>query len=53
MVDTPLAEASRADEFCHKHGIAFIRADTRGVFGSVFCDFGPSFTVLDVDGEAA
>eukprot|EP00887_Chlorella_sp_A99_P004083 scaffold23.g4083.t1 len=24
---------------------------TRGVFASVFCDFGPSFTVYDVDGE--
>ena len=28
-----------------------IRGDVRGVFGSLFCDFGPSFDVLDVDGE--
>lgn len=48
--DLPLAEAIRIDDFCHKNGIAFIRADIRGVFGSVFCDFGPAFTVLDVDG---
>lgn len=27
------------------------QADTRGVFASVFCDFGPAFQVLDVDGE--
>ena len=25
----------------------------RGVFASVFCDFGPAFTVYDVDGEEA
>lgn len=52
MSDVPLAEAIRIDDFCHKNGIAFIRADIRGVFGSVFCDFGPSFTVLDVDGTS-
>ncbi len=46
----PLAEAVRIDDFCHKNNIAFIRADIRGVFGSVFCDFGPSFVVSDVDG---
>lgn len=23
----------------------------RGVFGSVFCDFGPNFLVVDTDGE--
>ncbi len=27
------------------------QADIRGVFAQVFCDFGPSFEVLDVDGE--
>lgn len=30
--------------------ISFIRAETRGVFASVFTDFGPSFTVFDTDG---
>lgn len=49
--DTPLAESIRIDEFCHANGIAFIKADVRGVFAQVFCDFGPSFEVLDVDGE--
>jgi hypothetical protein len=28
-------------------GICLIAADVRGVFASVFCDFGPAFTVLD------
>lgn len=48
-----LAEAKELDELCHNHSppIAFIRAETRGVFANVFCDFGPKFTVLDVNGE--
>jgi len=29
-----------------------LQADIRGVFAQVFCDFGPAFEVLDVDGEA-
>lgn len=53
FTDITLDKAVEIDDFCHKHepAIAFIKADIRGVFGSVFCDFGPSFTVVDVDGE--
>jgi ubiquitin-activating enzyme E1 len=53
FTDITLDKAVEIDDFCHRHepAIAFIKADTRGVFGSVFCDFGPSFTVVDVDGE--
>ena len=29
----------------------FISCSVRGVFSSVFCDFGPEFTVLDNNGE--
>jgi ubiquitin-activating enzyme E1 len=47
----PLLEAQRIDAFCHGAGIAFIHAQIRGVFASVFCDFGPAFHVFDVDGE--
>eukprot|EP01018_Ginkgo_biloba_P004737 Gb_01549 [translate_table: standard] len=41
------------DDYCHNHKppIAFIKADIRGLFGSVFCDFGSEFTVFDVNGE--
>jgi ubiquitin-activating enzyme E1 len=46
-----LAESVKLDETCREHGVAFIRAEIRGVFGSVFCDFGNSFAVLDTDGE--
>ncbi|KAG2486273.1 hypothetical protein HYH03_015097 [Edaphochlamys debaryana] len=47
----PLAEAQRLDSLCHSAGIAFIWAQTRGVFARIFTDFGPNFTVYDVNGE--
>jgi ubiquitin-activating enzyme E1 len=53
-----LDEALRVNDACRAAAsaarpspIAFIRAETRGVFASVFCDFGPEFRVHDVDGE--
>lgn len=46
-------KAIEFDDYCHSHQppIAFIKAEIRGLFGGVFCDFGPEFTVVDVDGE--
>lgn len=49
--EVPLAKAKEVDALCHANGVAFIRGDVRGVFGSLFCDFGPGFDVLDTDGE--
>ena len=43
-------QAVAVDEICHRHSIGFIKADTCGVFASVFCDFGKGFQVLDIDG---
>lgn len=53
FTDISLEKAVEFDDYCHKHQppIAFIKAEVRGLFGSVFCDFGPEFTVADVDGE--
>jgi molybdopterin/thiamine biosynthesis adenylyltransferase len=51
VTNTQLKDALKLNDFCHRHNIAYIRADIRGVFASVFTDFGDSFTVLDVDGE--
>lgn len=53
FTDISLDKAIEFNDFCHSHQppIAFIKADVRGLFGSIFCDFGPEFTVLDVDGE--
>lgn len=51
--DISMERAIEFDDYCHSHQppIAFVKADVRGLFGSVFCDFGPEFAVLDVDGE--
>ncbi|KAG8371515.1 hypothetical protein BUALT_Bualt13G0095600 [Buddleja alternifolia] len=48
-----LESAIEFNEYCHNHQppIAFIKTEVRGLFGSIFCDFGPEFTVFDVDGE--
>lgn len=53
FTDITLEKAIQYNDFCrdHKPPIAFIKADIRGLFGSVFCDFGPEFTVFDVNGE--
>ncbi|XP_043697731.1 ubiquitin-activating enzyme E1 1-like isoform X2 [Telopea speciosissima] len=53
FTDISLDKAIEYDEYCHNHQppISFIKTEVRGLFGSVFCDFGPEFTVVDVDGE--
>ncbi|XP_065880500.1 ubiquitin-activating enzyme E1 1 isoform X2 [Euphorbia lathyris] len=53
FTDINLDKAIELNDYCHSHKppISFIKAEVRGLFGSVFCDFGPEFTVFDVDGE--
>ncbi|KAI8574049.1 hypothetical protein RHMOL_Rhmol01G0324500 [Rhododendron molle] len=53
FTDINQEKAIEFNDYCHVHQppIAFIKAEVRGLFGSVFCDFGPEFTVFDVDGE--
>ncbi|KAF2924671.1 ubiquitin-activating enzyme E1 3 isoform X1 [Oryza sativa Japonica Group] len=53
FTDIGLDKAYEFDDYCHSHcpPISFIKAEVCGLFGTVFCDFGPEFTVLDVDGE--
>lgn len=53
FTDISLEKAIEFNDYCHNHQppIAFIKTEVRGLFGSVFCDFGPEFTVFDVDGE--
>ncbi|CAK4482313.1 unnamed protein product [Aphanomyces euteiches] len=43
--------ALEVNELCYSQNVAFIMTVSRGVFGSVFCDFGDSFVVSDTDGE--
>lgn len=51
MVNQPFSYQQAVDGVCHKANVKFLSASSRGVFGSLFCDFGPRFTVSDVTGE--
>ncbi|KAF5446670.1 hypothetical protein F2P56_032279 [Juglans regia] len=53
FTDISFEKAIEFNYYCHNHqpSIAFIKTEVRGLFGSVFCDFGPEFTVVDIDGE--
>ncbi|XP_063465643.1 ubiquitin-like modifier-activating enzyme 7 isoform X3 [Symphalangus syndactylus] len=42
-----LEEQLKVGTLCHKHGVCFLAADTRGLVGQLFCDFGEDFTVQD------
>jgi hypothetical protein len=48
----PLAQAQAYDGFCRSQQppVPFVYAKTAGVFGQVFCDFGPEFVITDTDG---
>ena len=51
LTKSSLEAQLKIGDFCHSKGIHLIIADTRGLFGQVFCDFGDDFTVIDVNGE--
>lgn len=52
LTATPLKDQITISEYCHQHGIYLVIADTFGLFGSIFTDFGKDFTVVDATGEA-
>lgn len=51
LTNTPLKDQKVIADYCHTKGIYVVIADTFGLFGSIFCDFGENFTVLDSTGE--
>ncbi|KAH6635587.1 hypothetical protein B0J18DRAFT_419199 [Chaetomium sp. MPI-SDFR-AT-0129] len=51
LTNTPLHTQKTVGDYCHQKGIYFVVADTFGLFGSVFCDFGKNFTIIDPTGE--
>lgn len=51
LTGTALKDQIAIGDYCHSKGIYFITADTFGLFGGIFCDFGPDFTVIDPTGE--
>lgn len=51
LTSSPTEEQLMVDQVCRENGAAFILAETYGLFGHIFCDFGPAFMCVDVDGE--
>lgn len=51
LTDSSLEEQLSIAEIAREKGIALIVAQTRGLFGQIFCDFGNNFTILDNNGE--
>lgn len=51
LTQSTIDEQIEFGKYCHAKGIKLIVAETRGVFGKIFCDFGENFEVVDVDGE--
>ncbi|NXV79056.1 UBA7 enzyme, partial [Atlantisia rogersi] len=47
LTESPLEEQLRIGDFCHAQGICFIVADTKGLAGQLFCDFGERFVIED------
>lgn len=50
LTETSDQEQKRISEICRVHRVALIVADTKGLFGQIFCDFGENFIVYDDDG---
>jgi ubiquitin-activating enzyme E1 len=52
FTDHSISHLVEYNEICRRNNVKFIATELRGLFGSVFVDFGDSFEVTDVDGEA-
>ena len=50
-VDRPYRTQVNLNQLARNHDMAFVAVETAGVYGRVFCDFGPEFQVHDTDGE--
>ena len=50
-MDRPYATQVTLNRLSRRQNWAFVAVETAGVFGRVFCDFGPTFRVHDADGE--
>ncbi|XP_020484654.2 ubiquitin-like modifier-activating enzyme 1 isoform X1 [Labrus bergylta] len=51
LTESSLEDQKRFGQLCHLHRIKLIVADTKGLCGQLFCDFGEDFEVTDKDGE--
>jgi len=53
LIDMVASKRKELADKCHDVGVSVICGDAFGVFCNIFCDFGESFIVNDVDGEPA
>ena len=53
LIDVVASKRVELADKCHNLGVSVVCGDTYGVFCNIFCDFGESFIVNDVDGEPA
>ncbi|KAH6681138.1 hypothetical protein F5X68DRAFT_211958 [Plectosphaerella plurivora] len=51
LTGIPLKHQQLIADYCHSKNIYVVVADTFGLFGSIFCDFGEKFSVIDPTGE--
>ncbi|KAJ6592671.1 hypothetical protein B0H19DRAFT_1055373 [Mycena capillaripes] len=51
LCNVSYAKQLEINDWTHANGVCFIAAETHGLFGSIFNDFGPSFTCGDPTGE--
>jgi ubiquitin-activating enzyme E1 len=51
LTSTSLKDQLVISEYCHQHGVFLVIADTFGLSGYIFTDFGKNFTVGDATGE--
>ncbi|KAL1477057.1 hypothetical protein MTO96_036062 [Rhipicephalus appendiculatus] len=51
LTETPLEKQEEIADFARENNISLIVADTRGLAGQIFCDFGDNFRVVDTNGE--
>ncbi|KAK5988172.1 Ubiquitin-activating enzyme E1 1 [Cladobotryum mycophilum] len=51
LTNVPIQAQKSIGDYCHSKGIYVVVADTYGLFGSIFCDFGEKFVVVDPTGE--
>ena len=51
LIDQKVSKITEIADYCHEKGIIVIVSDVRGVFGTIFCDFGMDFVVSDSTGE--
>ncbi|KAL1444776.1 hypothetical protein MTO96_029484 [Rhipicephalus appendiculatus] len=53
LTETPLEKQEEIAAFARENNISLIVADTRGLAGQIFCDFGDNFRVVDTNGGGA